>query len=78
MIDENLSWEEHVNYISKKVAKGLGMLRRIRDLVPINTLVDIYTLLSFSPILIIVVLCGIIAEKVYGINFKSYKIEQLE
>ena len=30
MIDENLSWEEHVNYISKKV--GMGMLRRIRDL----------------------------------------------
>jgi hypothetical protein len=43
MIDENLSWEEHVNYISKKVAKGLGMLRRIRDLVPINTLVDIFS-----------------------------------
>jgi hypothetical protein len=43
MIDENLSWEEHVNYIYKKVAKGLGMLRRIRDLVPINTLIDIYS-----------------------------------
>ena len=44
MIDENLSWEEHVNYMSKKVAKGLTMLRRIRDLLPINyTLVDIYS-----------------------------------
>ena len=43
MIDENLSWEEHVNYMSKKVAKGLAMLRRIRDLLPINTLVDIYS-----------------------------------
>jgi hypothetical protein len=41
MIDENLSWEEHVNYISRKVAKDLGMLRRIRDLVQISTLVDI-------------------------------------
>ena len=43
MIDENLSWEEHVNDMSKKVAKGLTMLRRIRDLLPINTLVDIYS-----------------------------------
>jgi hypothetical protein len=44
MIDaKNLSWEEHVNYISKKVAKGLAMLRRIRNLEPINTLVDIYS-----------------------------------
>ena len=33
-----------------------------------NTLVGIYTCLSFSPILIIVVLWGIIAEKVYGIS----------
>jgi hypothetical protein len=79
MIDENLSWEEHVNYISKKVSKGLGMLRRIRDLVSINTVVDnILCRLSFSPILITVVLCGIIAEKVYGISFKNYRIEQLE
>ena len=38
MIDENLSWEEHVNYMSKKVAKGLAMLKRIRDLMPISTL----------------------------------------
>jgi hypothetical protein len=38
IIDENLSWEEHVNYITRKVSKGLGMLRRIRDLMPINTL----------------------------------------
>ena len=73
MIDENLSWEEHVNYISKKVAKGLGMLRRIRDLVPINTLVDIYTLLSFSPILIIVVLFGIICRK--GLRDKLQKLQ---
>ena len=43
MIDENISWEEHVNYISRKVAKDLGMLRRIRDLVQISTLVDIYS-----------------------------------
>ena len=43
MIDDNLSFEEHVNYMSKKVAKGLAMLRRIRDLLPINTLVDIYS-----------------------------------
>jgi hypothetical protein len=30
---------------------------------------------SFSSILITVVLCGIIAEKVYGISFKNCRIE---
>jgi hypothetical protein len=57
------------------------MLRRIRDLVPFNmlaTVVDIYSSNIPPPILITLVLCGIIAEKVYGISLKNYKIEQLE
>ena len=41
-IDELITWESHINIISNKVAKGLGVLRRLRPFVPRNTLITIY------------------------------------
>ena len=42
IIDENLSWGPHIKAITKKVSKGLGALRRIRDRVPKDTLNTVY------------------------------------
>ena len=42
IIDENLNWGPHIKAITKKVSKGLGALRRIRDLVPKDTLNTVY------------------------------------
>jgi hypothetical protein len=37
-IDEHLSWSVHVDAISKKIASGIGALKRIRPFVPRTTL----------------------------------------
>ena len=37
IINETLSWGDHVDYISTKVNQRLGILRRIRHLLPIHT-----------------------------------------
>jgi hypothetical protein len=37
-IDENLSWNVHINKLSKKIASGIGALKRIRSFVPDTTL----------------------------------------
>ena len=42
IIDENLNWGPHIKAITKKVSKGLGALRRIRNLVPKDTLNTVY------------------------------------
>lgn len=42
IIDETLTWSEQVDHITKKVITGLGILRRIRDFVPHNTLLTVY------------------------------------
>ena len=39
LIDNNLSWKNH---ISSKVSKGIGMIARLRHLVPLATLLNIY------------------------------------
>ena len=37
-IDENITWECHVNELSKKIASGISAIKRIRHTVPYKTL----------------------------------------
>ena len=34
LIDENLSWKNHIIAIAKKLSRGLGVIRRNKNLVP--------------------------------------------
>ena len=42
MIDEKLSWTEHINYIKSKIAKGIGIICKARKLLNIKTLCTLY------------------------------------
>ena len=42
IIDENLSWNDHVQHIEKKVKPGLYYLNKARSLIPSNTLDMLY------------------------------------
>ena len=44
-IDENLRWQTHIDKLSKKVASGIGAIKRIRPFVPPPTLHYIYNAL---------------------------------
>ena len=41
-LDENLIWNERINQISRKIASGIGALKRIRSFVPDTTLQFIF------------------------------------
>ena len=41
-LDETLEWNEHIEVICKKVAAGIGTVKRIKPFVPANTLQTIY------------------------------------
>ncbi len=41
-IDENLSWKHHIDNITKKVASGIGAIKRIRDYVTKETAIQVY------------------------------------
>ena len=47
VIDSNLSWKYHILQISKKVAKNIGILRRIKYLLPVHILITLYYTLIF-------------------------------
>ena len=44
-IDENLSWNKHIENVVKKVTSGIGAMRRIRNFVDRETLSSIYNAL---------------------------------
>ena len=42
MIDETSTWDEQVTIITKKVNKGLNVMRRLRDFFDIKILTTVY------------------------------------
>ena len=41
-VDEALGWQPHVDAVCKKVSAGIGAIKRIRSLVPRQTLLKMY------------------------------------
>ena len=41
-VDELLTWDTHIDNISKKIARGRGVLRRIKPFVPADVLLCIF------------------------------------
>ena len=48
IIDENLLWHEHVDFLCKKVIASLSMLKRIRNFLDERELLLLYTCLIQS------------------------------
>ena len=42
LIDENLSWKQHIFHIASKISISIGIISRLRHFVPLNTLCHIY------------------------------------
>ena len=42
IVDECITWKDHIDKVAKKASKGIGMLRRSKDLLDKNTLKTIY------------------------------------
>ena len=42
LFDNKLSWKEHITLVNCKLRKGIGILSKIRDLVPKNVLKSLY------------------------------------
>ena len=44
-IDNNLSWNEHINHVSRKVSRCIGIFHRIKHILPLNALLSLYNAL---------------------------------
>ena len=47
LLDSNLSWKFHIEYVALKISKIIGVIARLRHFVPFCTLLNIYSSLIF-------------------------------
>ena len=66
MVDECITWKDHIGEVAKKAAKGIGILRKP------------FIALLFCHILTIVRWYGIIVPKLCITNCKNFKIKLVE
>ncbi|CAB4014944.1 Hypothetical predicted protein, partial [Paramuricea clavata] len=43
IVDESITWKDHIDKVAKKASKGIGILRRSKDLLDKDTLKTIYS-----------------------------------
>jgi len=46
--DVNLTWKDHVSYISLKISRGLGVMNRVRKIMSRQLLVTLYNIMIYS------------------------------
>ena len=51
LVDEHLTWEEHINSISKKLSRSIGIITLLRPCMETNLLVNLYYSLVYSHII---------------------------
>ena len=42
LIDKNVTWKYHIDYIASKISRVVGIISRLRHSVPLNTLIQVY------------------------------------
>ena len=48
MVDDKLVWDQHIDYISGKITRGIGILKRIKHFIPRDSRLLLYhTLIDF-------------------------------
>ena len=48
LINNHLSWRNHINYISTKLSKTIGLFAKLRHSVPQHTLITLYWSLNYG------------------------------
>ena len=71
-LDENLSWKIHINYISKKISKSVGIIYRSRFLLTSATKLALY----YSLIYPYLTYCNIVWSSTYETNVKRIYLLQ--
>ena len=77
IVDECITWRDHIDQVAKKASKGIGFMRRSKDLLNTNTLKAVYDALIL-PHFDYCALVWEIVQKLYKPNYRNFKTKQLE
>ena len=72
LIDEHLSWEEHINLVNNKVRKSIGIIKKISGLISQNALRILYYSLIYPHLSY----CNLVWASTYPTNLQKLLIYQ--
>ena len=73
-MDNNLSWQDHIQMVSNKLSKVISIFNRLKHLYPQQTLLTIYKTLFMSHIHYGLLLWGVKIENICKIQKKAIRI----
>ena len=71
-LDNHLSWDYHINQLSKKLSRANGILAKLRHNAPIETRIQVYYAIFYSHLIYGYLLWGLTSEK----NLNTIRILQ--
>ena len=74
IIDKNLTWHDHIHYISGKISKGVGILSKLKHMLPMSILKLIYNSI-ISPYISYCNIVWGVPTQIGSTVFVYYKIE---
>lgn len=73
-LDENLNWKKHINKISNKISRCIGILNRLKYFLPLNARLLIYSSLILSYLNLGILAWGYSCERIIKLQKKSIRI----
>ena len=74
ILNENLKWNSHVDMVGKKISKTLGIMRKLKNTLPLNTLLNIYNALILSYLNYGNIIWGDQGKKLFKLQKKAVRI----
>ena len=78
LLDEHLTWDNHINYISSKISRNIGILYRIKYFVPLRILFMMYNAFILPHIMYCIIIWAnqfpSKLEKIYRLQKKALRI----
>jgi len=74
IIDESLEWSTHINSLSTKLSRTIGVINRLKNFLPLHTLKTLYYSLFASHLTYGIILWGYTNAKVFTIQKKAIRL----
>ena len=71
-IDQNLTWTEHFNYSCNKISRTIGVMNKLKSIIPGNILLLLYNYLILSHVNYGTLASGYNSKRIYKLKKKSF------
>ena len=73
-LDKSMNWKSHIDYIASKISKSIGILNRLKYILPTDIKIMIYNSLILSHINYGILMWGYHSDRLYKLQKRAMKI----